>query len=133
MGQRRGCAVNGSRGPGRSVPVTSALPLSLPAVRADQPCLTVFAASAAQVSTDHPDNESDMVSRRGTEFGIATSRDDFAFHDRHRLGDQLTVFIDPNQALGIPARCHHVELDPPPPPTSPEIKAPAAPASFPLP
>lgn len=58
------------------------------------------AANTAQVITDRPDDERDMVNRRGTEIGIGAPRDDVAFHDRHRLGDEPAVFADPEQALG---------------------------------
>src|ERR1035438_2263982 len=106
MGQRCRCAeVNGSRGLGRSGPAMSALLTHpLPAVWAEQPCPMVFAANTAQVITDRPDDERDMVHRRGTEIGIGASRDDLASHDRRRLGDELAVFVDPEQALGILAR-----------------------------
>src|ERR1019366_2830285 len=115
MGQRCRCAeVNGSRGLGRSGPAMSALLTHpLPAVWAEQPCPMVLAANTAQVITDRPDDERDMVHRRGTEIGIGASRDDLASHDRRRLGDELAVFVDPEQALGILARGRHVELDPP--------------------
>jgi len=59
----------------------------------------VSAANTAQVITDRPDDERDMVNRRGTEIGIGALRDDVAFHDRHRLGDEPAVFADPEQAL----------------------------------
>src|SRR5262249_27249913 len=81
---------------------------------------------------DRPDDERDMVNRRGTEVGIGTSRDDLAFHDRYRLGDEPAVFVDPDQALGVPARGHHVGLDPPRAAAFPEIKGAAVDSSFPL-
>src|SRR5260370_11194166 len=73
-----------------------------------------------------------MVSRRGTEIGIDTSRDDLAFHDRHPLGDELAVLVDPEQALRVPARRRHVELDPPRATAFPEIKGAAVDTSLPL-
>src|SRR6516165_1760127 len=69
----------------------------LPAVRAEQPCPMVSAASTAQVITDRPDHKRDMVSRRGTEIGVGTSHDDLAFHDRHWLGDEPAVFAGPTR------------------------------------
>ena len=54
----------------------------------------VFAANTAQVMTNRPDDERDMVNRRGTEIGLGTSRDNLTFHDRHRLGDERSIFAD---------------------------------------
>jgi len=44
----------------------------------------VFAANTAQVITNRPDDERDMVNRRGAEIGLGTLSDNLAFHDRHR-------------------------------------------------
>jgi hypothetical protein len=73
----------------------------------------MFAANTAQVSTNRADDEGDMVNRLRTEIGLGTSRDNLALHNRHRLGYERAIFADPDQALGVPARRHHVELDPP--------------------
>jgi hypothetical protein len=59
----------------------------LAADRAEQACPTVLAANTAQVITDRPDDERDMVNRRGTEIGLGTLRDNLALHDRDRVAD----------------------------------------------
>ena len=92
----------------------------------------VLAASSAQVVTNLPDDEGDMVNRRGAEIGLGTVRDNLAFHDRHRLCDERAIFADLGQMLGISARRHHVELDPPQATAFTEIEGAAVDRPFPL-
>ena len=68
----------------------------------------MFAGSTAQVITNRPDDEHDMVNWLRTEIGLGTSRDNLALHNRHRLGYERAIFADPDQALRVPVSRHHV-------------------------
>lgn len=52
------------------------------------------AALTTKVITDYPHNESEVVCGRGTEHSLDILRDDLAFQDRHRFGDELTPLLE---------------------------------------